>query len=62
MKPNKKFVYTQDVHVAEQLKKAGFVEIPSASGFVFINDSSRKPMTFGDVDLTRVVFTDHLCL
>lgn len=62
MKLDKKFVYTKDVHVAEQLKKAGFAEIPSASGFVFMNDSSRKPMAFGDVDLTRVVFTDHLCL
>lgn len=62
MKSNKKFVYTKDANVAEQLKSLGFREISSASGFVFLNDQSQKPMTFDNVDLTQLVFTDHLCL
>lgn len=62
MKSNKNFIYTNDAHVAEQLRNMGLKEITSSSEFVFLNDPSQKPVTFSEVDTAKLVFTDHLCL
>lgn len=53
------FIKTSDEHIAEELRKIGYVEL-SKDGklFVFINDS-KKAKTF---DEKKIIYTDTLCM
>lgn len=58
--PNKQFLITYDVNVAEQLRRLGLNEIISINTdiFTFVNDST---MTFSnDIDMSKIHYSNKL--
>ena len=53
-----KFVNTSDSAVADELRKAGFTELPKEGNmFVFLNDGHAN---FSDDDKKKVVYTNKM--
>lgn len=61
---NEKFIFTKDQRSANKLREAGYIQIPTAIDFLFLNERHEGAnMMFEDImQIENLVFTSKICL
>ena len=59
---DKKFIFTYDKEVREQLITLGYIEVQTPAHFYMFVNNTKMNFAENDIDMTKVKFTNIMCV
>lgn len=59
---DKKFIFTYDKEVREQLITLGYIEVQTSAHFYMFVNNTKMNFAENDIDMSKVKFTNIMCV